>query len=177
MNAQQRESNYDLSLQLVLGSDDISQRSDLPPELSSISKQLKTGIRFSTYRLGTIFLGRIANNGSFDYKSIWNISRPESSPLSFVEWSATNLKATPDANGKARFQAQSFRFGARVPVIMSGIKDENGKSAAQVYNYEQIGFTLSKIGLSEDVPTLVGTLTMPGTSGTIFLVLTIRAAN
>ena len=176
LNAQQIESSYDLSLQLVIGSDENSQRGELPAELSNISKELKTGFKFSDYRLGATFLGRISNNGSFDYRSIWNIVGQESSPQSFVEWSTTNMKAMPNSTGKAGFQAQSFRFGARVPIVTSGVKDESN-TTTQVYNYEQIGFTVSKIGLLENTPTLVGSLTLPGTRGTIFLILTIRAAD
>ena len=176
--AQQVEPSYDVTLQLVIGSDDNAQRSDLPPELSNVSRQLKSSFKFSNYRLASTFLGRISNNGSFEYKSTSNIFGQEvTSPTqSFIEWSAISLKAMPNAKGQSGFQAQTFRFGARVPVLMSNSKDESGKSFP-VYNYEQIGLTLSKIGLSENVPTLVGTLTLPVTSGTIFLIMTVKSAD
>ena len=49
------------------------------------------------------------------------------------------------AKNQAGFQAQSFRFGARVPVVTGSIKDETGKSVSTV-NYEGIGLTLNKVG-------------------------------
>lgn len=176
--SKQVEPSYDMSLQLVIGSNETGQRSDLPAELSTVTRQLKSSFAFSNYRLASTFLGRISNTGTFEYKSTSNIFGQESSAAtqSFIEWSAFNFRSMPNAKGQSGFQAQAFRFGARVPVLMSNPKDESGKSFP-VYNYEQIGLTLSKVGLSENIPTLIGTLNLPGTSGTIFLIVTVRSAD
>ena len=82
----------------------------------------------------------------------------------------------PTTNGRTGFQADSFRFGARVPVVMSGPADASGKSLP-IYNYEPIGIALSRVGLTDGSPTLIGTLNLPGTSGTIFLIMTVRSAD
>ena len=178
ISAQQVEPSHDVSLQLVIGSDDASQRGDLPSEISNVTKQLRSSFKFSNYRLASTFLGRISNTGNFEYKSVTNIFGQEQSGAaqSFLEWSVINMKSMPTAKSLPGLQTQAFRFGARVPVLVSTPKDDSGKSFP-VYNYEQIGLTLSKVGLSENVPTLIGTLNLPGTSGTIFLIMTVRSAD
>ena len=175
---QKVEPSFDVSLQVVIGSNDATQRSDLPANLSAISKQLKSNFTFSNYRVASTLLGRISDSGTFEYKSVSNILGLESgggSPT-FLEWTVANLRSMPNAKGQSGFQAQVFRFGARVPVIAANFKDEAVKSNP-VVNYEQIGLSFSKVGLAENVPTLLGTLSLPGTTGTIFLVITIRSAD
>lgn len=174
----QVEPSYNISLQLIIGSNDAQNRGDLPAELNNVSRQLKSSFAFTNYRLASTFLGRISNTGNFEYKSTSNIFGQESSGAtqSFIEWSAIQFRAMPNAAGQTGFQTQSFRFGARVPVLIAERKDEGGK-VQPVFNYEQIGLNLSKVGLSQNTPTLIGTLNLPGTSGTIFLVMTVRSAD
>ena len=172
----QVEPSYEVSLQLVIGTNDTAQRADFPNSLSAISRQLKSSFAFSNYRLAGTFLGRITNAGSFEYKSLTNIFGQESTgaPQTFLDWSVGNLRNGPNAKGTQSFQAQSFRFGARVPVTTASFKDESGKMNP-VINYESIGLSVGKLGLPENVPTLIGTLNLPGANDTIFLVMTVRS--
>jgi hypothetical protein len=172
------EASYNISLQLVIGSNDAAQGAEMPNELSVISRQLRSSFSFSNYRLASTFLGRISNNGNFEYKSTSNIFGQESTTAtqSFVEWSAINFRALPNGVGQPGSQMQAFRFGAKVPVLMAERRDEGGKMLP-VYNYEQIGLNLSRVGLSQNVATLIGTLNLPGASGTIFLIMTVRSAD
>lgn len=175
---QQVEPSYEVSFQLVVGSNEAGQRAELPAALSTISKHLRSNFTFSNYRLAGTFLGRVSNTGNFEYKSLTNIFGQEStaSAQTFLEWSVFSFKTMPTAKGTPGFQAQSFRFGARVPVTTASFKDESGKTHP-VINYEQIGLNLGKIGLPENQPTLIGTLNLPGATGTIFLVMTVRSAD
>ena len=172
------EPSYEVSLQLLIGTNDGAQRADFPKDLSAISQHLKSSFAFSNYRLSGTYLGRISNNGTFEYKSVDNLSGKESgaNPQTFLEWSVINLKSGATAKGPAGFQAQAFRFGARVPVTTATVKDDTGKERPLV-NYENIGLTLSKLGLQEGVPTLVGTLNLPGANDTIFLVMTVKSVD
>src|SRR5687767_5260930 len=168
----QLEPSYEVALHVVIGSNDAGARNDLPANLSSISKYLKGNFSFSNYRLANTFLGRISNTGNVEYKSVSNILGQETDAESqtFLEWSMGNFRSV--SNG---FQARSFRFGARVPVRTSTFKDGAG-AGTSVVNYEAIGLTMSVIGLPANTPTLIGTISLPKTTGTIFLVATIRPA-
>lgn len=172
----QVEPSYDVSLHLLIGSNEGS-KSDLPASLANVSKQLKANFSFTNYRLASTFLGRISNNGNFEYKSAGNLfgKEAEGTPQTFLEWTVANFRSMPTAKGQPGFQAQAFRFGARVPVQTTILQGEGGKGSP-VYNYESIGLSIGKIGLGENTPTLVGTLNLPGANGTIFLVMTIRSA-
>ena len=166
------EPSFEVSLHVVIGSSEGGSRTDLPSSLAGIGRQLKNNFSFTNYRLANTFLGRISNTGNIEYKSISNILGQDTEPESqtFLEWSMGNFRATPKG-----FQARSFRFGARVPVRVGSSKDDSGK-VIPVVNYEPVGLTMNVIGLPADTPTLLGTISLPKTSGTIFIVATIRSA-
>jgi hypothetical protein len=168
----QIEPSYEVALHVVIGSNEAGSRTELPASLSAVSKHLKNNFSFSDYRLANTFLGRISNTGNIEYKSVSNILGQESDAESqtFLEWSMGNFRSMPTG-----FQARSFRFGARVPVRTGSFKDESGKMNP-VVNYESVGLTMSMIGLPANKPTLIGTISLPKTVGTIFLVATIRSA-
>jgi hypothetical protein len=168
--AQQLEPSFDIALQVVVGTNEGASRADLPSSLSAISKQLKGNFSFTNYRLANTFLGRVSNTGTVEYKSVSNILGQETDAESptFFEWSMGNFRALQ--NG---FQARAFRFGARVPVRTGTVKDSAGV-ANPVINYESVGVSMNLIGLPANTPTLVGTISLPKTAGTIFLVATVR---
>ncbi|HEV7700733.1 MAG TPA: hypothetical protein VGO43_10935 [Pyrinomonadaceae bacterium] len=163
------DTNYDVTLQLIIGSNEPGAKSDVPANLNPITSQIKSNFNFSGYKLASTFVGRIANHGYFEYESVTTIDGKDISSAvpTFLDWSLKDLQ--PNANSK-ELQAQAFRFGARVPVAVGDATKGQG------INYERMGISLTRVGLNENVPTLIGTLHLPGTSGTIFLVMTIRNA-
>ena len=170
--SQQLEPSFEIALHVVIGSNDGASRAELPASLSTISKQLKGNFSFSNYRVANTFLGRVSNNGTVEYKSVSNILglETDAETPTFFEWSMGNFRAYQ--NG---FQARSFRFGARVPVRTGTAKDAAGV-ASPVINYEAVGISMVGIGLPANTPTLVGTISLPKTAGTIFLVATVKTA-
>jgi len=171
------EQSYEVSLQLLIGSNDAAQKGNLPSNLSTVSQRLKSGYGYSNYRLAETLLGRIANRGKFDYRSGANIGREiVSQPQNFLEMTVNDLRSGQTAKGGQAFQIESFRFGARVSVITNVMKDDSGKERSAA-NYENIGLTLNKVGVPENVPTLIGTLALPGVNDTVFLVMTVKAVD
>ncbi len=169
--ASKLEPSYEVSLQVLIGSNEAGSKSDVPSSLSSVTKQLKDNFSFSNYRLANTFLGRISNTGNIEYKSIANILGQETETQTFLEWSLGNFRSI-----ESGFQARSFRFGARVPVRTGSMRTESGR-VDPVVNYESVGLTMNMLGLPANRPTLVGTISLPRTTGTIFLVATIRSAD
>jgi len=160
--------SYDVILQIIVGSDD-GQTSELPKELDAVSRQLKSRFAFSSYRLANTFLGRVGENGNLEYKSIASMPGKDmgvDAPV-FLDWSLVNFSGAAETNLKNVFHAQTFRFGARVPV-------KTGAEREAVINYESIGLSFHKVGFSANTPTLLGTLSLPQTAGTMFLVVTIK---
>ena len=167
----------EVSLHLIVGSNEAAKKGDIPENLNAIIKKLRSTFPFTNYRLANTLLGRISNDGSFEYKSVGDAFGQGSAGASqtFLEWSMNNFRTGPTAKGTPGFQAQGFRFGARVPVTV-GTREENGKMIPSI-SYESIGLVLGKIGFAQTFPTLIGTIDMPGADGTIFLVMTVRSAD
>jgi hypothetical protein len=168
------DASFDVSLHLVLGSNE-GGRGDLPNELSAVTKQMRSNFGFSNYRVASTFLGRISNSGSFEYKSVSNIFGQQSiaDSQTFLEWSLGDFHTVPSAGGGQAVQARAFRFGARVPVVFA---PAGGDKAAPI-QYESIGVNVGRFVVAQNTPTLIGTLNLPGTAGTIFLVMTVRLAD
>lgn len=169
---QQLEPSYEVALQVIIGSNDAGARSDLPANLSTVSRQIRNSFSFSSYRLANTFLGRVSNNGNIEYKSVSNVFGEEPAadgPQSFLEWSLVNFQVH-----QTGLQARSFRFGARIPVRTMGSREGGG--TVPIVNYEAIGLTVNTIGVPVNKPTLIGTINLPRSSGTMFLLVTIKPA-
>jgi len=167
--------SYELTLQVVVGSNDAGQGTGLPAELRAVAAQIKTSFGFTNYRLDNTFLGRVGTSGSFEYKSVSNTmgTGVDSDTPTFLEWTLGGLRTSTNDKGRMIFQAEPFRFGARVPVRIATPVGDTGRIASNVA-YEAVGVTVNRVSLSENTPTLIGTLSLPKTAGTIFLVLTIK---
>jgi len=168
------EPSVEAVLQVIIGSND-SADGNLPAGLRVLTGQLRANFPFPNYRLDSTYVGRLGGSGTFEYKSISNTigSGPDSDTPTFLEWTLGNLRTSSD--GKTIYQAEPFRFGARVPVRISSFKDEGGKVLSNV-NYEAVGLTVNRVSLAANTPTLIGTISLPKTAGTLFLVLTVRPA-
>lgn len=171
-NASVPETNYDVVLNLIDGSDG-PRNGSLPGRLSDISKQFRTEFPFKSYNLAQSYIGRIGLNGTFQYKSVSDIfGQPSGSDApTFLEWSIVSARVSA-GSPQDQFQIQAFRFGARIPVRMGSAGDA-GKTPP-VTSYESVGINLDRTSIKIGTPTLVGTLSLPKTNGTIFLVLTIN---
>ncbi|MEQ1606925.1 MAG: hypothetical protein ABL999_18835 [Pyrinomonadaceae bacterium] len=167
------DSNYEVTVQVLMGSDDASApKGSLPGNLSAISQQIKSKVGYSNFRLVGTIIGRIANQGGFEYKSFSDLFGQDPKFRSFLELTVAGLKA--DLAGKEpSLDIQMLKFGAKVPVVVGFRRDEAGKDQPSV-SYEQIGLTLSRLGISENVPTLVGTLDVPNGPEMIFLIVTVK---
>ena len=165
--------NYEATLHVLVASNQASTGTDLPQSLSTVSRQVRSEFGSSNLRLLHTHLGRMSNDGTLEYKGVSNAYTPDPQPGSpaFLEWTLHRLKASETGAVQDRYQFESFRFGARVPVRVVFSQDQ--KAPAPI-NYESIGLTLTRLNVRENVPTLVGTLTQPKTAGTLFLVLTVR---
>lgn len=168
-----RETSYEAMLYVVLGSDEAAQGAELPKSLLPVTKQIRDNFVFGNYRLLNTYVGRVANNGSLEYKSVSSLPGPErelDSP-SFLEWQLNGLRSSDSAVGNDLLLMQMFRFGARVPIKITAT--ENGKTN-QAINYESVGLNVSRLSVAPNSPTLIGTITLPRTAGTVFLVLAVR---
>lgn len=172
-----QDSSFDVILQVVIGGDSKTAGGQLPQNLSSIVRQLKSNYNFADVMLANTYVGRVSNGGNFEFKSISNLFGRESSPErpSFLEWALSGFRVESKEGGGNQLAAHTFRFGARIPINSGTGKDGDGKQMT-IYNYENIGLTAGRVTLTENIPTLLGSLSLPNTDSTMFLVLTLRPA-
>jgi hypothetical protein len=168
--AQERplESSFEVTLSVVAGSNDSSQKGELPASLATIAKQLRSTFGFTNLRVADTYVGRIGNNGAIQYKSLANIDGSgQSSTPSFLDWQIAGLRNASGTSANSVF-INSFRFGARVPVVI-------GQSATNSpIQYEGIGLTVDRMTASINSPVLIGTVALPkADGGRVFLVLNV----
>jgi hypothetical protein len=169
------ESSFEVTLSVVSGSNDSAQKSDLPQALAPIAKQLRSNFGLTNLRLADTYVGRIGNGGNINYKSLANIdSNSQPDTPSFLDWTIAGLR---NATGANSFFIQAFRFGARVPVRVSGGPDTNGKPLTSI-QYESIGLNVDRMTVGENTPVLIGTIALPkADGGRVFLVLNVSPAS
>lgn len=164
----QTEPNYEVVLHILTASNAESDKMSIPQSLSNIVKKLKAVYSFSSYRLDSTYLQRAANSGNIEFRSVSdeiNHNRENFLPV-FSEWTLNGLQSLPNSKGQSSIEFQSFRFGQRIP-----IKNQTG-----AFNYEQIGLTMQKFGVPENVPTILGSLSTAKPNEMMFLILTVNPA-
>jgi len=166
------EPTYEIVLQLLTASNAVSDKNSVSSALAPVVKRLKTLYAFSDFRLTTTYLQRTSS--SVEYKSLMSDfgSNAENSAPAFSDWSLRNLRVLPDAQGRKTIQFESFRFGARIPVTVQHVAD--GKTTS-VVNYESIGISSSRFTLTENEPTVIGSLATAKADELMFLILTVKA--
>lgn len=169
------DTNYEAMLYVVLGTNEAGPGADLPKSISGVTRQLRDNFSFSNYRVLNTYVGRIANRGSLEYKSVASLQNATDRELdspSFLEWNLVDLRSSDTPASGDLLVMQAFRFGARVPVRFTSVAE--GGKASSVVNYENVGLTVNKLGVTQNSPTLIGTISLPRTTGTVFLVLAVR---
>lgn len=169
------DASYEAMLYVVLGTNESASGAELPKSISGVTRQLRENFSFNNYRVLNTYVGRIADTGSLEYKSVASLQNAADRELdspSFLEWTLSNLRSVDSPASGDQLVMQTFRFGARVPVRFTSTA-EDGRSAS-VVNYENVGLTVNKLGITQNSPTLIGTISLPRTTGTVFLVLAVR---
>jgi hypothetical protein len=169
------EQNYEAVLHVVVSSTENAVGSPLPRHLEGVANRLGSNFGNSGYRLINTYLGRVANSGNLEFKGLSNIgvAQADGNLLSFVEWRLVNVRAAADKGGEGSISVSLFRFGARVPVQKTEPNESGKRPLAS--SYETIGLTLDKAVLPLGEPVILGTTSLPGRSGDVFIVLTVRA--
>ena len=160
--------SYEVVLQILVASN--TGKSTTPTSLSNVLKKLRTNYSFSDYRLAQTYVER--TSFAVEHKGMLSElsqSQSNTTPV-FSEWKLAGLRSAPDGRGQNSIQFQAFNFGARIPVVVSNAKGESAVS------YESIGLSIGRFSLSENVPTVLGSLSTSKQDELMFLFLTVKPA-
>jgi len=176
-NKNQFEPSYEVVLQTLVASNNSNNKADVPQMLGGAVKKLKANYPYSNYHLTSTSLQRVAIGGTIELKSISNEAIPnqERQFSIFSDYTLRNLQILPDAKGQNSVQFESFRFGQRIPIVTSSVKNESGITNSTV-SYEQVGLTIQRFSLAENVPTVIGSLSTTKPDELMFLILTVKSA-
>lgn len=165
--------NYEATLYVLIGSEKAEGNERLPDRLSAVSRRIRENFSFEHCRLAGTYFGRLGMDGSLEHKSVSTIPGLDVEGPAFVEWQLIRSKALEAPNSGMRID--KFWFGAKLPVRTARRVEGQENGSAQ-FSYESIGLSINMLNVTENTPTLLGTITLPGTSGTAFLVMEVRAA-
>lgn len=172
---QVEQPSYEILLQVLVASNNPG-GDKLPPSLAGTVKKLKSEYQFTNYNLAATFLERLSLNGIVEHKGLLNqLGQDQQKDLYFTDWNLSGLRPALNVKGQNVINFQTFRFGARVPIVVSVVKDAKGDDN-RVINYESIGVTVNRFNLPENAPTIVGSMSTQKIDEFIFLVLTVRRA-
>lgn len=173
--SQVEQSSFEVLLQVLVASNN-SNNDKLPPSLAGVAKKLKGEYSYSNYNLAATFLERISLNGAVEHKGLLNqLGQDQEKDIYFTEWNLGGLRPALNSKGQNVVHFQNFRFGARVPVVTSVVKDAKGDNN-RIIQYEPIGISVNRFNLPENTPTIVGSMSTQKTDEFVFLVLTVKRA-
>ncbi len=174
-NQQVDSINYEVELNLLAANDagDASRADKLPASFDAITRQLRSSLGISNFRVATTLLHRVREGGNMEVKGVAGalFQAPENSATpTFYEFTMAGVKAV---NNQA-IDITLFRFGLRVPIVM-GQSQGKGDGGFPVINYEPTGIT-TRTSVRENTPTIIGTVTTTRANDLLVLVLTIKRA-
>jgi hypothetical protein len=144
-----------------------------PPALAGVVRQLSQSFGIEGVGVSETFFGMIGRRGSVEYKSVSNASFQGMPAMpGFLDWKVRGAEPFRTADGADAFVINSVSFGMRVPVRTNSNPEGAGQG---VVNYVWTGISLDRTTIRDGVPTLVGTLSLPNSTGKMYLVLTLSS--
>lgn len=183
--ARRDDSNHDVHLYTIIGSNDAAQKGGLPQFMDGVSKQLKSSLPFENYRLASTHIYRVKDGGGVEVRGV------SMTPLTLAPTGTTNsatffqfkldrVRAEKNQAGQSFVEVRGFRFSQRVPVVTGSVRNTSSSgggdaSSSPVIHYEDTGIS-TDLNVRDGEPALVSTITTSRPDDALFLVLLIRRA-
>ena len=166
--------NYKIYLDTIVATNDSGGNKKLSASLTNAIKDIKSDA-FSDYYLFSSSFERIGSSSEINQRGIFNSIGKigETNSPFFINWSLSGFTELSDGKGQNVTQFGVFRFDARVPFV-SKTKFSEEKPSVPVVNYEQIGLNLGKFYVPQNVPTVIGSLSVSQSNDMFYFVLTVK---
>jgi len=162
--------SLEFQLHLIAASMASPEKASLPKSLEPVVEQLRSTLKFTSYRYISSALNRVSDRGNVESSGVTGSLFP--TPLgvansadnpSFYQYSLSKVSLTQDAAGKESIQIERFKFGVSVPV-----KLELGQT-----QYRDIGI-VTPLSLREGEMAVVGTANIGGSDEAIIVVISVK---
>ena len=112
-------SSLEIQLHLILASRNTTNKEALPDGLEDVAKQLKSTLKYSSYRYLSTLTYRVNNGGRMDAQGVLDPLSSNSGNLekkASYNYQMQGIKLINDESGKATIQIDKFDFGMRTPI-------------------------------------------------------------
>ncbi len=164
------EIEYQVKLQLLVASNIVNAKTDYPPDLETIVKQLKSSLPFKSHRLYATYLYNVADNGNLKVNDVTYASYESGGGLAatFFDLQVSGIKL--NANGNS-VHISKFKFEVRKNIFIGA---ELGNNNEKKYNMNMVGTGIdTELNIKENVPNIVGTTTSALSDGVLVIVITV----
>ena len=169
------EAEYQVKLQLLIASNIVTAKTDYPPFLETIVKQLKSSLPFKSHRLYATYLFNVAENGCLKVTDVtyapYESSEGGSLDATFLELEVSGIKL--NADGKS-VHISKFKFGERKRIFI-GSEPGSDNQTKSITNTVGTGIE-TELNFRENVPKMVGTTTSALSDGVLVIILTVTRA-
>lgn len=156
--------NYKIYLDTIIATNNANGNKKLSAPLLNALKDIKSDM-FSDYYLFSSSFQRIGVGGQINQKSIYNeLGQRKIDKYSiYSNWTLDKLKNLSDEKNRDVIQFDTFNFLVRVP-----------NQTATVINYEEIRLNISNFNVLQNIPTVIGSLSIPQSDEMLYFVLTAK---
>lgn len=151
--------SYETVLQILTSTNDSAK---IPTELGNVGKKLKQIYPSLNFVLAETHLGKVVEGNGFSTRRITTLTGQNGiipNLPSYFEFAAERLKS-----GQNKIETGRLNIGFRVPLKIN-----------EAISYDSINFIANNLILTENIPTVIGTLTAYKPNEIIVLVLTIKS--
>ena|SRR5215831_6599160 len=182
--ARDDDTNVDTQLYVILATNRDVDAGKVPPALEPIIKRLRESLPYDHYSLAGTFLNRVKNNGRVDVSEVGRPFLVGSQTAAGINNPSFNqfyavIHLSTDSNGNDIVRMNDFKFGSRVPVVISQVQQTNaglGNAPVAAISYENVGLH-TDISMREGTPVIAGTLHVGPQGDAIVVVVSARRTN
>ncbi len=175
------DTNHDVHLYMIVGTNDAAQKGTLPPFMEGVTRQLRSSLPFAGYRLASTLVYRVRDGGALEVRGVSGASLtglPPGAPKNstFYEFRIQRLRADRTSAGQPFVEVRGFRFGMRLPVVTATVRANSSSGDATdcpVVTPEDASVA-TDLTVRAGAPALVSTVTTSRPDEAIILVLLVR---
>lgn len=166
------EIGYQVQLQLLIASNIATAKTDYPPSLEAVVKQLNSSLPFKHHSLVATYLYNVAEASSLEVSDVTYAAFEPGGGLAptFLNLSISGIKLNANSD---TIHLTRFRFDIRKRIFIQKGQSEGDNSARPTYDSVVTGIT-TEINVRPGIPTIVGTITNALSDGVLVVVLTIK---